>query len=428
MMLTLYRLIAAPVMVFGLFMFSPFKRKLRQVLALKMQKRFPPSFSISPFWIHAASGEFEYAKAVIREIKRRDPSAPVIVTYSSPTYVKAIEGFPGVDFSLPLPLDLPGPCAAFLKKYKPRCGLIARTDLWPEILSQAQQRQIPIVLFSYTQRPPERMSWLARKTRAWMLQYISEIRCVTEEDAVHLKALGVQSPITVEGDTRYDQVRYRLSHPKELPLALQPRLPALVAGSTWKADEEVLLDALTPLLIAKRMQLILVPHEPDHSHIQALAGELEKRGLSHARFSSEKEWGDRDILLVDRIGVLAELYQWGTFAFVGGSYRGSVHSVMEPLGAGLITLVGPHHLNNREATEFAKISIGPFSAVHPCPNAESFKRTAELILEGDAATRKVEILKAFDSRLGASARLTAGIFDRKSAIRADGDPQNAVHN
>lgn len=404
-MFTLYRLLAAPAMTFAFLLAAPFNKKVRAVLCEKSKKRNPPRFNSPPIWIHAASGEFEYAKPVIREIKQREPNTPVLVTYSSTTFIKAIESFPGVDFSLPLPLDLPGPCAAFLKRYAPKAFLIARTDLWPEILRQTKERKIPIALFSYTQRPPQEMNWLARKTRGWLLKELDWIHCVTEEDAANLRALGIEKSVRVGGDTRYDQVRYRLNHPKVIPPILKPSLPALVAGSTWDEDEAVIFEALTPLLAAREMQLILVPHEPTAEHVEKIEKKLEQLNLMFRKFSEEADWSQSSVLIVDKIGVLAELYRWGNFALVGGSYRSSVHSVMEPLGAGLITIVGPHHTNNREATEFAKIPVGPFTAVQVCSDAQSLRRTAELIVSGNKDERACTILEAFNTRLGKSREL-----------------------
>ncbi len=413
MIFALYRLIGAPLMVFAFFLVAPFNRKVRSVFAEKLRRRHPPGFLTEPIWIHAASGEFEYAKPVIREIKKQNPTQPILVTYSSATFVSSIESFPGVDFSLALPIDLPGPCRSFLHKYKPKCLLIARTDLWPEIIYQTNSKKIPIVLFSYTQRAPVLMGWLARKTRAWLLKQMAQIQCVSEKDAEHVRELGVVKGVTVSGDTRYDQVEHRLSHPKALPQQLRPTRPTLVAGSTWSADEDVLFSALTPALKDKRLQCILVPHEPTPSHVRELEKRLEKLDLKFKKFSEEQNWADADVLLVDKTGVLAELYQWADFAFVGGSFKGSVHSVMEPLGAGCLTLVGPHFLNNREATEFAKIPAGAFTAVQVCSDAASLKRTVELLLSGQKEQRAQEILKIFNERLGASRTLSAQILHYK---------------
>ena len=113
--------------------------------------RIGRAFSERPVWIHASSGEFEYAKPFITELKLRSPgvrqlSLPILRRAS----LVRLRNFPGVDFSLPLPIDLPGPIRSFLIKLNPRAGFIARTDLWPELLHQAKARGIPLILFSVT--------------------------------------------------------------------------------------------------------------------------------------------------------------------------------------------------------------------------------------------------------------------------------------
>lgn len=417
MKLWTYRLLVAPAMTFAFFLIAPFHPKLRSVLKSKLKSRTPFQPDFPPVWIHAASGEFEYAKSVIREIKAAEPRTPVVVTYSSATFVKSIENFPGVDASFALPLDLPGPCRSFLQKLKPKYLLISRTDLWPEMLFQAQRYHVPVVLFAYTQKSLSEMSWPARRLRRWLLNYVSQIHCVTKQDADNVKALGIHKPIVVMGDPRYDQVQFRLKNPKALPEKLKPARPALVAGSTWPQDEDVLIEGLSPALKAKKLQLILVPHEPTPAHLKPLEARLEQAGLSYKRYSDGVDWSAQDVLLVDQVGVLAELYQWGHMAFVGGSFKSSVHSVMEPLGAGLVTLVGPHFKNNREALEFVNVAAGPFTAVQACSDAKSLGRTAELLL-GPAEERRKQILAAFDQRLGAGRKTFASLFTVAKASSA----------
>lgn len=426
-MLTFYRLIAAPLMTFGVFLIAPFHSKIRSVLREKLKVRPPYRPDFPPVWIHASSGEFEYAKPVIREIKASSPRTPVIVTYSSASFVKAIESFPGVDVSMPLPLDLPGPCSSFLRKMKPKCLLISRTDLWPEMLHQAKKFEIPVVLFAYTQREPKQMPWLARRLRRWLLECVTQIQCVSEQDAENVRALGMRKPVAVLGDTRYDQVQFRLKNPKPLNEALRPALPALVAGSTWPQDEKVLIEGLERPLKDRKMQLVLVPHEPTDKHILEIEDRLKAAGLTFQRYSRGEKWDGTHVLIVDQMGILAELYQWSDMAFVGGSFKGSVHSVMEPLGAGCVTLVGPHFKNNREAMEFCKVPVGPFTAVQECGDALILGRTAEWLL-GDHTERRKQILEAFNQRLGASRRLYEAVFGASAGSAGRAGPGLSLRN
>lgn len=375
-LLLIYRILIAPLgVLLALTLGALFIPKVREGLKLRRIKRDWPVFSEPPVWIHASSGEFEYAKPFITELKARRPTTPVVVTYFTPSFAAAIARFPGVDFSLPLPFDLPGPTRAFLLRLKPQAGFIARTDLWPELLHQANAIGIPMVLFSVTKtRPPSLISGVYQN---WLMRYMTSVYCVGEEDAKILQHAVAGVPISAIGDTRFDQVLQRLKNPRRLKEELKPdRAKTILAGSTWSEDEAVLIQGLQELLLAKRLQLVLVPHEPTPAHIQGLQEMLQKRGIPVTRYSTATQFSD-GVLLVDQTGILAELYTWGAIAFVGGSFRKSVHSVMEPIAAGCWTWVGPHHRNNREAIDFQALSFAGIPFVQAVGSASEITAAAQ---------------------------------------------------
>lgn len=413
----IYRYFISPLVVIALPFAALFNRKLREGLRLRARHAEPLKSGVDPLWIHAASGEFEYAKAVIREIKERSPQTPVIVTYFSPSFVKAVTGFPGVDRAIALPLDLPGPCRSFIKQMHPRALLIARTDLWPEMLEQCRRANIPVVIFSYTQRPFK--SLFKKIFTRWTLHWVDRVFCVAETDQNQLAMLALKQPVLTIGDTRYDQVAYRLANPKAIAPGLHPKtdVPCFVAGSTWTEDEAVLLPGLASHLKSGRLKLILVPHEPTPEHIRSLSAELNKLGLKYALFTSG-HWEDEEVLLVDKIGVLAELYLWAEFAFVGGSFRKSVHSVMEALGAGSVTFVGPYYENNREAMQFQELDFSGIKGVEVIRNAKNLEsRLGELLDTPEARAEFHQSLKReFAGRLGASRKLVDQLKDLTETV------------
>ena len=401
MILILYR-VAAPFAALALPLAALFNRKVRAGLALRTHRAEMPRFPEPPVWIHVASGEFEYAKPVIRELKRRRPAGPIVVTYFSPTYAEQVNRFAGVDYAEALPLDLPGPVAAFLDRVRPRVCAVARTDFWPELLSQTGRRKIPRLVFAYTQRPVGGLKAIFSRVQ---LSLVDEVLVVSEADAQATRALAPRAKLTVTGDPRFDQVAERLGHPRPLPPALRPRGPTLIAGSTWDPDEAVLWAALTPLLRERRLRLILVPHEPTPAHVNAAVAACARHGLTHALYSDERDWADRHVLIVDRTGVLAELYAWGEFAFVGGSFKARVHSVMEPLGTGAITFVGPHHANNREAVEFAALELSGAPGLNVVKNAEELHAGLTAWLARDRAPHRAALVAEFERRRGAAATI-----------------------
>ncbi|CAN5561874.1 lipid IV(A) 3-deoxy-D-manno-octulosonic acid transferase [soil metagenome] len=318
-----------------------------------------------PIWIHAASGEFEYAKPVIREIRERS-AVPILVTYFSPTYAENVQKFPGVTASCPLPLDSRDELESFIQHLKPKALLIARTDAWPNTVTAAHDHQIPILLFSATfHDQSKRLRGFGKSLTRATLQKLSLIQCVTEEDREILSLIGVTKTV-VAGDSRYDQVLARLATAPSVTVRGQLSSArkvihdrALVAGSVWSED-------LAPVVTASKATqerhphtLIIVPHEISESFLREIEATCERLGFAKSRIARLSKLNAAyesalDVLIVDAIGLLAELYRLGEVAFVGGSFRKTVHSVMEPLAAGCLTIVGPLHSNNREAIEFQK--------------------------------------------------------------------------
>ncbi|MCC7405677.1 MAG: hypothetical protein IT288_14860 [Bdellovibrionales bacterium] len=388
-LLLVYRLVVLPILLSLFFTlgiwFSP---KVRQGFRLRRESplRQAPDWvgQIRPLWIHAASGEFEYAKALLRELKSRFPKTPVLVTYFSPTYQKNIAQTSEVDWHEPLPLDTPSACRQFLLRFKPLALLISRTDVWPEMIYQCHRARLPMILFSATFAEDKANRWLRGLLVRWLYPLLQEIHCVSKDDEIQLRRLLPKSAVTASGDTRYDQVLYRLSHRKVLKENLKPhqRLQTLVAGSTWPEDEAALLKVVAPFLKEKRLQMILAPHEPTPGHLRPLTDQLTKLGVPLRIYSEATEFNLGEVLIVDQVGILADLYSWGSMAFVGGSFRGSVHSVMEPLGSGAVTLVGPHHYNNREAMEFKHKSLNPqLHMVQTCRSSQDLGEALALLLQ-----------------------------------------------
>lgn len=339
-----------------------------------------------PFWIHAASGEIEYARPVIRELKNQFPDIPVIVTFSSPSAKKIIKGLAEVDAWGSLPWDFHGECSEFIDKWHPRAWLVARTDVWPVMATVCHEHNIPSLLFSATfAENSSRLTGASAQITQWALNQMSAIHCVSIEDVKQLERLQLQVPVHVHGDTRFDQVFYRLQHPKAIKQELRPTAgtAVFVAGSTWPEDEKIILPAFASA--KARCKMILAPHEIHEAHMQEIENQLTALGLTFCKYSSAPQWKNEDVLILDQVGILAEIYTWGTVAFVGGSFRKQVHSVMEPLAAGLPVLVGPYHHNNREALVFKNKLIAGQPAVNEVTTVESTATQLQLLILNHSA-------------------------------------------
>jgi 3-deoxy-D-manno-octulosonic-acid transferase len=402
----IYRFLLFPVAFFVLHLGLPFwPQKIRVMIEERRGRKLPPLLS-SPIWIHASSGEVEYAKPVIRELKTRYPELPILVTYFSPSAKKLMQNFSGVDLLLPLPWDRPREVAEFLNFYRPLAGLFARTDVWPTLATEAHRRKIPLLLFAATlSAESSRSGWGSASLSRWAFSRLSKIFCVTRDDADEFEEIGSGLPIEIAGDTRYDQVFARLEEASRLPSVLAPSESdfIFVAGSTWPEDEEVLIPALADLS-KSGVRTILVPHEVDPSHLRSIEDQLLSKKLAFVRLSEAKTWPIDTVLLVDQVGKLADLYRWGHVAFVGGSFREKVHSVMEPLAAGLPVLVGPHHLNNREALQFQAVRLAAGeTAVRQIENPRELRD--RVLFWKEARVQQRELSELTRKRTGASRKV-----------------------
>ncbi len=356
-----------------------------------------------PIWIHCASGEFEYALPLIREIKKNNPQEKIMVTYFTPSYVDKIKAEPLVDFVFPSPWDEPAVIRQFLEHHQPKALLFSRTDVWFEMTRQCRSLKIPVIVFSMTFS--KKINLMLRLFYRWRWQFVNQFYVVAQEDRATLQMVLPSARINISGDSRYDQCLYRLSLQKDLPLQILPsERKCVVAGSTWPEDENVLL----PVIEKTQSQLrwVVVPHEATERHLKDLENQLNKKQISYCRLSKVTSWSGDNVLIVDRVGYLAEFYKFADASFIGGSFRKQVHSVMESLACGCLTVVGPFYKNNREAQEFSQMDFFPIRVV---TSAEELEQTLTHSLAEWTPQLKSQLIKTVQSRAGASAKLFATV-------------------
>ncbi len=159
------------------------------------------------------------------------------------------------------------------------------------------------------------------------------------------------------GDTRYDSVaeraeRFDRTREPFSRVATGDVTFTIVAGSTWPADEAVVLPAFAELLAQVPLaRLVLAPHEPNPDHLSGIAERAQALGLPRpVRLSQLEHAAPGPVVVVDRVGVLADLYAVADVAFVGGGFhRAGLHSVLEPAVFGVPVTVGPHWHASRDA-------------------------------------------------------------------------------
>jgi 3-deoxy-D-manno-octulosonic-acid transferase len=306
-------------------------------------------------WMHAPSvGEGLQARPVLDLARARLRSAQLAYTYFSPSAERFARSL-DVDFRDVLPFDATGDVRAALDALAPNALVFSKLDVWPTLAREASRRGIPLGLISATlARGSSRLSGIAGAVLRDAYARLDRVGAISEDDAERLAALGVPAErITITGDTRYDQVWARtLAAGLDSPLLapLRNGRPTLVAGSTWPADERHLLEAWSRLHERHpEARMIIAPHEPTAAHLQPIERWCERESLGCARLGSA-DANVADIVVVDRVGVLGDLYALASVAFVGGGFHAAgLHSVLEPAAFGSPIVFGPRHANSREA-------------------------------------------------------------------------------
>lgn len=370
----IYRLGVPPAMLL-LHLARPFSAKLRAGLTGRRGLLDRVAAAASQLqgcvWIHATSvGEYEQARPVIQALRDRpDGSPPIAVTHFSPSGYDYAQKRPSADYHDYLPLDRRSSMRRVFSLWRPRLLVFVKFDCWPNQILAAAEQGVPILLIAGTLQPrSQRLAGWARGFWRDLFDRFAHLGvCTTADRERFVRGLGVTSPVTVTGDTRAEQVilRYEAAGKSAVASRLQDlggRL--LILGSTWPPDEALWLPVLPDLLQAyPDLRVVLAPHEPIPARLLALEGEMQRRGIGVCRLSRLMTSRDplpaaQRCILVDSVGVLADIYRAGCLAYVGGSFTTGVHNTMEPAVAALPVMFGPVIQNAMEATDLVEQQAG----------------------------------------------------------------------
>ncbi|MDH5175684.1 MAG: lipid IV(A) 3-deoxy-D-manno-octulosonic acid transferase [Gammaproteobacteria bacterium] len=309
-------------------------------------------------WIHAVSvGEVQAAAGLIRELRRRHPALPIVVTTTTPTGAQRARAlYQDAVHHCYLPYDLPGAVSRFLDRIAPQAAIILETEIWPTLYAALERRGIPLVLGSarVTPRSVGRYRKLASLFRDALANGIT-IGAQTPGDAERFIAVGApRARVQVTGNIKYDLTipPSTVEAGRALREQWDSRRPAWIAGSTHEGEEEAALAAHAMLSEQfPNALLLLVPRHPQR--FDAVRALLRRRDVPFAMRSAGALPAAGDaVLLVDTIGELQMFYAAADVAFVAGSLVPiGGHSLLEPAVLGLPILSGPHTQNSQDVAD-----------------------------------------------------------------------------
>lgn len=366
----IYNYIVLPLLFSFFYLLSPFNKKVKR--GLKERKRLFENIIIElhglnrrkkMIWFHSSSmGEFEQAKPIIQRLKETQ-NVNVIVTFFSPSGYDNSLRYPYADIISYIPFDTAGLSKRFLDLVKPDLAVFMRYDIWPNFIFQLNSKKIPSLLVDATMRKESKRKLpLIKSFHKGLYKRITKILTVSDNDRSNFLDFDLDAGRVVKiGDTRFDRVYQKSLEAKEKKLFRKNFFhgkKVFVFGSSWEADEDVILPVFLKLVkYDPNVILIIAPHEPTILRLQKLEEYLTGK-TSFIRFSFLNNYDNENVIIIDSIGILLTLYYYADASYVGGSFRQGIHNVLEPAVYGIPVLYGPKIENSNEAKKLAELGGG----------------------------------------------------------------------
>ncbi len=372
----------------------------RKDILSKLEKAFANNTS-KVVWVHCSSlGEFEQGKPLIEDVKRQTPNFKLILTFFSPSGYEVRKNYEGADWVFYLPMDSSQNAKRFFDIVQPSLVLFVKYEYWFYYLSEAKQRNIPLLLVSgiFRQNQPF-FTWYGGFHKQ-MLQCFTHFFVQNQSSANLLKSIGFDKNVTISGDTRFDRVTEIAEQfsPIQVIEDFIGSSKVIVAGSTWLEDDKELAHYTKN---HPEIKFIIAPHDIQQSRIDECVGlyknvvlyssivnrqstivkqepknndgqwamedehhsSIVNRQSSIARpqqQNNDRQWTMDDghspnVLLINNIGLLSKLYHYATICYVGGGFGGDgVHNVLEAAVYNKPVVTGSEYEKYFEAAELVE--------------------------------------------------------------------------
>ena len=354
----------------------------------------------SRVWFHAASlGEFEQGRPIIEAIKSKTPELKIVLTFFSPSGYETMKDYSFADYVFYLPDDTKKNAKKFINLIEPKYAVFIKYEFWFNYLKTLKQLNIKTYLISTIFRKNQTFfKWYGSWYRK-MLNYFTYFFVQNQESKELLNSLNY-SNVEIIGDTRFDRVYEISKELKDFPVISKfcENNTVFIAGSSWKADEDIFINYINK---NDKIKYIIAPHEIHEKNIRRIIDSIQ---LNAIRYSEANESNIREyqVIIIDNIGILSSLYQYGDIAYIGGGFGSGIHNVLEAATFGMPTIFGPNYKKYQEAVDLiennAAFTISDFNSFERIMNnlisdkkklKESAENAKKYIENNRGATEKI---------------------------------------
>jgi 3-deoxy-D-manno-octulosonic-acid transferase len=305
-------------------------------------------------WVHVASlGEFEQGRPLIERIRVMHTDIRILLTIFSPSGFDVRKNYQGAHLVTYMPLDTPANARKFLNIVNPRLVVFVKYEIWYHHFRQMLDRKIPVLLISAQFRPEQ--IYFKRLGRMFIpvLKQLQQIFVTDERSRTLLQKQNFKN-ISLCGDTRVDRVLQIAREHRNFRFirdVLQTD-QVLVAGSTWPEDIRHLL----PMINDGSLKCVIAPHENEDQKLEALEKMLAVKSIRLSQIQTDKP-AQADVVIVDTMGDLADIYHVGSMSYVGGGFSSGIHNILEPVAHNLPVIIGPNYKSFQEAHELIELGV-----------------------------------------------------------------------
>jgi len=302
-------------------------------------------------WFHAASlGEFEQGRPVIEALEREFPQYKILLSFFSPSGYEIRKDYPMADEVLYLPTDTPSHAAQWLCRHHFVAAFFIKYEFWFNYMRALKKAGIPLFYISLILKPD---SFFFRWYGRWFRRQLRNVTHFFVQDDVTSQLLhdnGFDN-VTVCGDTRFDRVAAIAEQAKPFP-EIEKYIAGrqcIITGSTWPPDERLLAEFYPTL--PEDYCLIVAPHDISEAHVAQIKAMFPKAQC----YTEMDAQNPSNVLIVNTIGILSQLYQYARFVYIGGGFGVNIHNIQEPVTFGCPVVFGPKYKSFKEAVDLVAL-------------------------------------------------------------------------
>ncbi len=323
-------------------------------------------------WFHCASlGEFEQGRPLLEQVKKTYPEYKILLSFYSPSGYEAMKNYSLADYIVYLPNDTRKNAKKFVEIVNPDLIFFIKYEFWYNYISALKGRrlfQVSLIL----RENQYFFSWYG-KWFAKQLKNFEHFFVQNQETATLLNNIGYKN-VTISGDTRFDRVMTIANNAKSFPdieKFCEGNKKIILAGSSWIADEKIIEKAIKNLDV----KLIIAPHIVGEAHINEIQ-QLFPNSILYSELSENKK--ESNILIINCIGILSNLYQYCDIAYIGGGFGVGIHNTLEAATFGKPICFGTNYHKFQEAIDLINLN-----AAYSISGEDELKQVFETLLSNE---------------------------------------------